>query len=292
MDIIAPRIAPKPSDAGLKKKNIALSRPSITNHCERNKPHPASYGLKRLGNENVPRILASASSEATTTPAPAADTTETASPSGRFTPSNFQYFSPDHRWKVRLVAKDDAQEVRAIVRLQADGFHTSNPIPFVDAALKTFFTAEVLSEMQKKLQYNPEDKFVCLVVEPANPSADNASERTNADTGICGVVEVSYIDEKEVLQSLEPGTKAFCYIASMAVGSRSRRQGVASTLLAAAEAVACMWGEKQAALHVYQDNQPAIALYRAGGYEIIHQDAPWLAKVAVRPRYLMRKKFD
>jgi ribosomal protein S18 acetylase RimI-like enzyme len=77
----------------------------------------------------------------------------------------------------------------------------------------------------------------------------------------------------------------------MAVDTACRRQGVASAMLLAAERVAARWGEAQTLLHVYQDNAPAIAVYEAAGYDVIFQDAPWLAKLAVRPRFLMRKQF-
>jgi len=99
--------------------------------------------------------------------------------------------------------------------IQAEGFHVPNALPFLDGFLKTSFTAEVLSEMQKKLKYNPVDKFVLLVVERVGP-AGGASP-------VEGVVEVSFIDEKEVLQSLEPGTEGVAYVASMAVAPSARR---------------------------------------------------------------------
>lgn len=94
-------------------------------------------------------------------PAIAAETT----PSGRALPADFGIISRDRKWRVRLVNKDSAAEVRVVVRLQTDGFHIRNPIPFLDSAFYSIFKAEVLSEMQKKLRYNPGDRFVCLIVE-------------------------------------------------------------------------------------------------------------------------------
>ena len=138
--------------------------------------------------------------------------------------------------------------------------------------------------MNKKLKYNPEDRFVCLVAEDLR--------KPGGIRGMAaGVVEVSYIDEKEVLSSLEPGTPGVAYIQTMAVEPSLRRQGVATVLLAAAEKVVQEWREQLAVLHVYQDNTPAIKLYEKRGFETIFQDAPWLAKLAVRPRYLLRKNF-
>jgi hypothetical protein len=66
---------------------------------------------------------------------------------------------------VRFVNKSSSEEVRRVVHLQAEAFHTPSPLPLLDATFKAFFAAEVLSEMKKKLKYNPEDRFVCLVVE-------------------------------------------------------------------------------------------------------------------------------
>ena len=77
----------------------------------------------------------------------------------------------------------------------------------------------------------------------------------------------------------------------MAVDPSTRRKGAATAMLTAAELIAQRWDEQQSLLHVYQDNTPAVEVYKANGYEIIFQDAPWLAKLAVRPRFLMRKQF-
>ena len=151
----------------------------------------------------------------------------------------------------------------------------------------------MLAEMNKKLKYNPEDRFICLVAEPRNSifgTTQNNDNKTGEST-VAGVIEVSYIDEKEVLSSLDPGTTGVAYIQSMAVDPALRRQGIASTMLSAAERVAREWAEQLAVLHVYQDNTKAIELYKKAGFAVIFQDAPWLAKLAVRPRFLMRKDF-
>ena len=101
---------------------------------------------------------------------------------------------------------------------------------------------------------------------------------------------MSYIDEKEVLRSLQPDVPGVVYIASMTVDPSCRRQGIAKTLLSAAIEVAREWQEDQCVLHVYQDNKPAIELYESQGFSTIFMDAPWLAKLAVRPRFLMRRE--
>lgn len=201
-------------------------------------------------------------------------------------PSSFTVLARDGKWRIRQIDRDNLDEVRRVVLIQAEGFHIPNPLPFVDGFLKTSFTAEVLSEMQKKLKYNPLDKFVCLVVE----RTDKNNGRERGETVVEGVVEVSYIDEKEVLASLEPGTPGVVYVASMAVAPSARRQGAAKALLDGAVEVTKEWREEKAVLHVYQDNEPAVRLYSDAGFETIFQDSPLWAKVGVRPRFLMRKE--
>lgn len=105
-------------------------------------------------------------------------------------------------------------------------------------------------------------------------------------------MELSYIDNKETLKLLEPGTTGYCYIASMVVAPGWRRQGAACTLLAAAEVAVEAMDERCALLQVYQDNAPAVKLYQRQGYEIIGgQQKGLLGGLGQRPRYTMRKQW-
>lgn len=192
---------------------------------------------------------------------------------------HFTVISSDGNWNIRQIDRANLEEIRRVVHLQAEGFHNPNPLPFIDEFLKTSFKAEVLSEMQKKLKYNPRDTFACLVVETTN----------GANDGVAGVVEVSYINEKEVLRSLDPSMPGVVYIASMAVSPSMRRRGAATALLEGAVEVTKEWNEQLCVLHVYQDNKAAINLYKRAGFEIIFGDASWLANVGVRPRFLMKR---
>jgi ribosomal protein S18 acetylase RimI-like enzyme len=156
--------------------------------------------------------------------------------------------------------------------------------------------------MNKKLQFNPTERFILLIVLPNNNDDDTYSNNNNnnsstsgsSNINIKGVVEVSYLDTKHVLEELgEPGVSAVPYIASMAVDASQRRQGAATALLEAAEVVASSsqwWGEPRAVLHVFQDNSGAVELYKSRGYEVVFGDASWWGKLGARPRYLMRKK--
>jgi ribosomal protein S18 acetylase RimI-like enzyme len=151
--------------------------------------------------------------------------------------------------------------------------------------------ASGFAEMQKKLKFNPDDMFVSLVIEPGSKASSSNGSRAGASPGVVGVVEVSFIAHPEALKFLEPGTEGYCYVASMVVAPSWRRRGAAAALLAAAEAAAAAWDERQALLHVYQDNEAALQLYRRGGYELLHADNKAWAYVGARPRYLMCKRW-
>ncbi|PSC74043.1 GNAT family N-acetyltransferase [Micractinium conductrix] len=158
--------------------------------------------------------------------------------------------------------------------------------------------------MQKKIKFNPDDLFCSLVLEPAgaarlggsgssgsdveaSSAAREASSSGGAHPGVVGVVEISYVNNKETLALLPPGTQGYCYVASMVVAPAWRRRGGAQALLRAAELAAEAWDEQQAVLHVYQDNDPAVQAYKAAGYEVLHS----LNKLFARPRHVMIKRW-
>lgn len=59
--------------------------------------------------------------------------------------AELRYASPDGQWVVRPMNKADLAEVRRVVALQTEGFHTAAPLPMLDGMAKRFFEAEVLS---------------------------------------------------------------------------------------------------------------------------------------------------
>jgi ribosomal protein S18 acetylase RimI-like enzyme len=237
-----------------------------------------------------PRCVPPARAAARANAAPGA-TAAPAAASDRAVPADFTYTSPDGRWRVRLLERADADEVRAAVALQIEGFHVRHPLPPLDHLLRRAFAAEVLDEMRRKLRFGVDERFACLVAERASAGGGGGGAGAGARPEIIGVAEVSYLDVAEILRALDPGTERFSYVASMAVAPAARRAGVARALLGAAERVAARhWRDAQACLHVYQDNAPAIAAYAAAGYEAIYADAAWLRYVAMRPRLLMRRR--
>jgi ribosomal protein S18 acetylase RimI-like enzyme len=86
---------------------------------------------------------------------------------------------------------------------------------------------------------------------------------------------VAVSDESEVLRALPLGTEDYAYISSMAVSEPCRRRGLARALLAVAGAQAAAWSQRHLALHVYDNNTPAVALYQAAGFDCLQRDPGW-----------------
>ena len=82
----------------------------------------------------------------------------------------------------------------------------------------------------------------------------------------------------------------YAYVSCMCVKDEFRRRGVADVLLRAAEKVALDWGYDFAALHVFRRNEPAIALYRGRGYEVVDDSCSPVDAMLGKQRYLMVKK--
>ena len=82
----------------------------------------------------------------------------------------------------------------------------------------------------------------------------------------------------------------YAYVSCMCVKDEFRRRGVADALLRAAEKVALDWGYDCAALHVFRRNEPAIALYRGRGYEVVDDSCSPVDAMLGKQRYLMVKK--
>jgi hypothetical protein len=57
-------------------------------------------------------------------------------------PQAFEVLSAGGNWRIRQINRDDMDEVRRVVMIQAEGFHVPNPVPFLDSFFKKSFTAE------------------------------------------------------------------------------------------------------------------------------------------------------
>lgn len=67
--------------------------------------------------------------------------------------------------------------------------------------------------------------------------------------------------DKLATELLPPDTKAVCVISNLAVSPKARRRGIAKTLCAEAEALACDWGHQEMHLLVESENTAARKLY-------------------------------
>ena len=139
------RCSPSTSAGGLMTTRASgkPSRPTITDnnasrHQQRRAQHQYRYHRLKAGGRDDGQDLEA-----------------TRASSVRELPSTFAVLAQGGRWQIRQIDRTDLDEVRRVVMIQAEGFHVPNALPFLDGFLKTSFTAEVLSEMQKKLKYNP-----------------------------------------------------------------------------------------------------------------------------------------
>ncbi|KAJ9513817.1 hypothetical protein QJQ45_020893 [Haematococcus lacustris] len=113
-------------------------------------------------------------------------------------------------------------------------------------------------------------------------------EQENLPDGeLQGTVEVTLMQDREVLRSLGPGAFEYAYISSMAVAPAVRRRGLAQALLLAAQQQALLWSQHHLLLHVYDDNLPAVKLYLKHGFKQIAADPSWRRWMGARVRLLM-----
>ena len=81
----------------------------------------------------------------------------------------------------------------------------------------------------------------------------------------------------------------FGWLASMAVAPEFHRQGLGRALVEAAlEPVRTEWGYDRVALHVFEDNEAALGLYKAMGFETVDsQPQVWMQWLKQRQQQLM-----
>lgn len=124
--------------------------------------------------------------------------------------------------------------------------------------------------------------YACLVsVFPRSVAVSDVSEET-----VVGTVEIG-------VRSLElwtPGSYPHIYVSNLAVAPAYRRQGVASQLLIACEAIARQWGANDLYLHVLQNNRSARRLYFNLGYRLHRVETSLVDWLLRRPKRLLLRK--
>lgn len=188
------------------------------------------------------------------------------------------------RARTREAGKGDAV---AMALLQLDAFATNQKgTAWSRGIWMKQFRGELIDSVQRKMKYNPEDRYVAYVA---------VQDRGLEGEVMLGTVEASRMDKREVLQQLADQVVAdsYVYTSSMAVVKECRRQGVATQLLEAVEEVAVQWNEPLICLHVEEDNDAAIRLYESCGYKIVVKERNWVDYLGSRPRnHLMFKQLE
>jgi ribosomal protein S18 acetylase RimI-like enzyme len=80
------------------------------------------------------------------------------------------------------------------------------------------------------------------------------------------------------------------YIGNLAVAAGHRRAGLASRMVAEAEAIGAAWGYSAVCLHVDADSQAATALYARLGYQCAAREPAWYRKAGRVRRLFLRKE--
>jgi len=145
------------------------------------------------------------------------------------------------------------------------------------------FRGELIDSMQKKMKYNPQDRYVAYVA---------VEDRGKEGEVMLGTVEASRMEKQDVLQQLAEHVEAqsYVYTSSMAVVEEFRRLGVATQLLKAVEETAAQWNEPLICLHVEEVNEAAIGLYESCGYKVVVQQRRWVDYLSSRPKNLLMYK--
>lgn len=188
---------------------------------------------------------------------------------------------PPSRVKTRVADKRDAVAM-ALLQLNAFATHQKGT-SWSRGIWMNQFRGELIDSMQKKMKYNPQDRYVAYVA---------VQDRGQEGEVMLGTVEASRMEKQDVLQQLAEHVEApsYVYTSSMAVVKEFRRMGVATQLLEAVEEAAVQWNESLICLHVEEENDAAICLYESCGYKVVVQERRWVDYLSSRPNNLLMYK--
>ncbi|KAL1362651.1 hypothetical protein AAHE18_03G095800 [Arachis hypogaea] len=144
--------------------------------------------------------------------------------------------------------------------------------------------AEVLSGLMYKLNNSPPNRYACLVAEAATEDADSQKQ-------LVGVIDVTVLRDRDVLQHLPAEAQEYLYISGIAVSKTFRRRKIATALLKACDKLSILWGHEFLALRAYEEDLGARKLYTNAGYHVVSRDPPWTSNwIGRKCRVLMIKR--
>ncbi|CAG9467350.1 unnamed protein product [Pedinophyceae sp. YPF-701] len=197
--------------------------------------------------------------------------------------------------RIRPVRTDE--EIAAVADLQASSFQEPVWGPaFLESAALQSLRAEAMSTLQHAIKFCPRDAFCCLIAEAPEPSDSGASVAgvghvaIAADPSVLKVIDLPSEPIADVGAGRPPFTQqtTYAYVSSMAVAENMRRKGLGSALLGALARVARCWGYREVYLHVYEDNEPAVKMYKACGFRVAYRGRPGGLLPGGRVKLLMR----
>ncbi|PON96828.1 FkbH domain containing protein [Trema orientale] len=190
------------------------------------------------------------------------------------------YLASEFGWKVRRLAQI-GDEIREAARVQAQAFH--EPAFLFNDFFFDFFQAEVLAGLMYKLRNSPSNRYACLV-------AEAATEISNSQQRLVGVVDVTVLRDQNVLNHLPPDAEEYLYVSGIAVLESFRRRKIATVLLKACDMLSILWGFKYLVLRAYEDDFGARELYSNAGYRVVSGDPSWLTTWIGRKRRVLMVK--
>ncbi|GMY33908.1 hypothetical protein FCV25MIE_29150 [Fagus crenata] len=193
-----------------------------------------------------------------------------------------RYLVNEYGWKVRRLV-ENTDEMKKVAQVQAEAFHV--PVALFNDLFFEFFQAEVLSGLVYKLRNSPPTRYACLVAEPTTNIASDSHKQ------LVGVVDVTVLRDKSVLQHLPAEVDEYLYVSGIAVLKSFRRQKIATLLLKASDVLSVLWGFEYLALRAYEDDFGARKLYTNAGYEVVSSDPQWMTTwIGRKRRVLMIKR--
>lgn len=155
----------------------------------------------------------------------------------------------------------------------------------------------IYEDLRSRLQ-NASPHYLCLVAGAFRAASEPLlSAKPEAYPPVTNPSSVGLTRPEELVGTIELTLRSsslfgsqYPYIANLAVSPTYRRRGIARQLLGRCEPTVKQWGYREIYLHVLENNDRAIALYRACGYHLHSTEAHLGSWLGTRPRRLLLRK--